>query len=134
MNKDVFAMRIELLALGICLMALATPGLATLPSDAQVINLDESVTGYAPGAYYKVEITEPATLQVVLDEVPAEMQTRVAIINEQGTWLTSEDTTKPGEKMTVEASAESAGWYYIAILELNGKTLADPYSFHVTAM
>jgi hypothetical protein len=36
--------------------------------------------------------------------------------------------------MTVEASAESPGWYYIAILELNGKTLADPYSFHVAAM
>jgi hypothetical protein len=115
-------------------MALAAPGLATLPSDAQVINLDESVTGYAPGAYYKVEISEPATLQVVLEEVPAEMQTRVAIIDEQGAWLTSEDTTKPGEKMTVEASAGSPGWYYIAILELNGKTLADPYSFHVAAL
>jgi hypothetical protein len=127
-------MRIELLVFGICLTALATPGLATLPSDAQAINLDERVTGYAPGAYYKVEISEPATLQVVLDEVPVQMQTRVAIINEQGAWLASEDTTKPGEKMTVEASAESPGWYYIAILELNGKTLADPYSFHVAAM
>jgi len=134
MQTDVFAMRIELLVLGICLMALATPGLGTLPSDAQVINLDESVSGYPPGAYYRVEISEPATLQVVLDEVPAEMQTRVSIINEQGAWLASEDTTKPGEKMTVEASAESPGWYYIAILELNGKTLADPYSFHVSAL
>ena len=124
-------MRIELLVLGICLMALATPGLATLPSDAQIINLDESVTGYAPGAYYKVEISEPANLQVILEEVPAEMQTRVAIINEQGAWLASEDTTKPGEKMTVEAVADLPGWYYIAILELNGKTLADPYSFRV---
>ncbi|MDD4651219.1 MAG: hypothetical protein PHQ34_03215 [Methanothrix sp.] len=127
-------MKIELLVLGICLMALATPGLATLPSDAQVINLDESVSGYPPGAYYKVEISEPATLQVVLDEVPAQMQTRVAIINEQGAWLTSEDTTNPGEMMAVEASAESPGWYYIAILELNGKTLDEPYSFHVSAL
>ena len=127
-------MRIELLVLGICLMALATPVLATLPSDAQVINLDESVTGYPPGAYYRVEISEPATLQVVLDEVPAKMLTRVAIINEQGAWLTSEDTANPGEKMTVEASAESPGWYYIAILELTGKTLDEPYSFHVSAL
>jgi hypothetical protein len=40
-----------------------------------------------------------ATLQVVLEEVPAEMQTRIAIINEEATWLASEDTTSPGEKM-----------------------------------
>ena len=127
-------MRIELLVFGICLISLATPGLATLPSDAQVISLDQSVVGYAPGAYYKVEISEPATLQVILEEVPAEMQTRIAIINEEGAWLASEDTTKPGEKMTVEANADVPGWYYIAILELSGKTLADPYSFRVSIM
>jgi hypothetical protein len=132
--EDVFAMRIELLIFGICLIWLATPGFATLPSDAQIIGLDESVIGYAPGAYYKVEITTPATLQVNLEEVPAEMQTRIAIMNEEGTWLASEDTTSPGEKMTVEANADAPGWYYIAILELNGKTLADPYSFRVAAM
>ncbi len=134
MHVDVIAMRIELLVFGICLISLAAPGYATLPSDAQVINLDESVVGYAPGAYYKVEISSPATLQVILEEVPAEMQTRVAIINEEGNWLASEDTTSPGEKMTVEANADVPGWYYIAILELNGKTLADPYSFRVVMM
>ncbi|MDQ1261134.1 MAG: hypothetical protein QG575_315 [Euryarchaeota archaeon] len=127
-------MRIELLVICICLISLATPGLATLPSDAQVISLDQSVVGYAPGAYYKVDISEPATLQVILEEVPAEMQTRIAIINEAGTWIASEDTTSPGEKMTVEAGADAPGWYYIAILELSGKTLADPYSFRVAAI
>jgi hypothetical protein len=134
MHEDVIAMRIELLVFGICLIWLATPGSATLPSDAQIIGLDQSVMGYAPGAYYKVEVTEPATLQVILEEVPAEMQTRIAIIDEEGTWLASEDTTGPGEKMTVEAKAEAPGWYYIAILELSGKTLADPYSFRVITM
>jgi hypothetical protein len=132
--EDVFAMRIELLVFGICLIWLASPGFATLPSDAQIIGLDESVMGYAPGAYYKVEITTPATLQVILEEVPGQMQTRIAIINEEGTWLASEDTTSPGEKMTVEANADAPGWYYIAILELNGETLADPYSFRVVTM
>lgn len=131
MYEDVFAMRIGLLVFGICLISLATPGFATLPSDAQIISLDQSVMGYAPGAYYKVELTTPATLQVILDEVPAEMQTRIAIINEEGNWLASEDATKPGEKMTLEANADAPGWYYIAILELSGKTLADPYSFRV---
>jgi hypothetical protein len=132
MHEDVIAMRIELL--GICLLFLAAPGFATLPSDAQIIGLDESVVGYAPGAYYKVEISEPATVQVILEEVPAEMQTRIAIINAEGNWIASEDTTSPGEKMTVEANADAPGWYYIAILELSGKTLADPYSFRVVAM
>ncbi|OPY54811.1 MAG: hypothetical protein A4E49_00822 [Methanosaeta sp. PtaU1.Bin112] len=134
MHRDVFSMRIELLVLGICLMALVAPGLATLPSDAQVINLDENVSGYAPGAYYRVEISEPATLQVILDQVPAEMQTRIAIINEEGAWLASEDAASPGEKMTVEAAADLPGWYYIAILELSGKTLVDPYSFRVVTV
>ena len=116
-------MRIGLLVFGICLIWLATPGFATLPSDAQIIGLDQSVVGYAPGAYYRVEISTPATLQVILEEVPAEMQTRIAIINEEGNWLASEDTTGPGEKMAVEANADAPGRYYIAILELSGKTL-----------
>jgi hypothetical protein len=110
---------------------LAIPGFATLPSDAQTIELDQNVVGFAPGAYYKIEISTPGTLAVVLEEVPAEMLTRIAIINEAGTWLASEDTVSPGQKITVEANANAPGWYYIAVLELNGKTHADPYAFRV---
>jgi hypothetical protein len=124
-------MRTELSVVGICLLSLVIPGSATLPSDAQIIELDQNVVGYAPGAYYKLEISTPGTLTVVLEEVPAEMLTRIAIINEAGTWLASEDTTSPGDKITVEANANAPGWYYIAVLELNGKTHADPYAFRV---
>ncbi len=124
-------MRTKLLVIGICLLSLAIPGFATLPNDAQTIELDQNVVGLAPGAYYKIEISTPGTLAVVLEEVPAEMLTRIAIINEAGTWLASEDTTSPGQKITVEANANAPGWYYIAVLELNGKTHADPYAFRV---
>jgi hypothetical protein len=124
-------MRTKLLVIGICLLSLAIPGFATLPSDAQTIELDQNVVGFAPGAYYTIEISTPGTLAVVLEEVPAEMLTRIAIINEAGTWLASEDTTSPGQKITVEANANAPGWYYIAVLELNGKTHADPYAFRV---
>jgi hypothetical protein len=124
-------MRTKLLVIGICLLSLAIPGFATLPNDAQTIELDRNVVGFAPGAYYKIEISTPGTLAVVLEEVPAEMLTRIAIINEDGTWLASEDTTSPGQKITVEANANAPGWYYIAVLELNGKTHADPYAFRV---
>jgi hypothetical protein len=124
-------MRTELSVVGICLLSLVIPGFATLPSDAQIIELGQNVVGYAPGAYYKLEISTPGTLAVVLEEVPAEMLTRIAIINEAGTWLASEDTTSPGDKITVEADANAPGWYYIAVLELNGKTHANPYAFRV---
>jgi hypothetical protein len=124
-------MRTELLVVGICLLSLAIPGFATLPSDAQTIELDQNVVGFAPGAYYKIEISTPGTLAVVLEKVPAEMLTRIAIINEAGTWLASEDTASPGQKITVEANANAPGWYYIAVLELNGKTHEDPYAFRV---
>jgi len=124
-------MRTELLVVGICLLSLAIPRIATLPSDAQTIELDQNVVGFAPGAYYKIEISTPGTLAVVLEEVPVDMLTRIAIINEAGTWLSSEDTTSPGQKITVEANANAPGWYYIAVLELNGKTHEAPYAFRV---
>jgi hypothetical protein len=57
-------MRTKLLVIRICLLSLAIPGFATLASDAQTIELNQNVVGFAPGAYYKVEISTSGTLSV----------------------------------------------------------------------
>jgi hypothetical protein len=106
-------------------------GSATLPSDAQVIDFGQTVTGSAPGAYYKVDVPSPGTLSVILEEVPPDMLTRIAIINDAGTWLASQDTSTPGETITVRAQADAPGWYWIGILDLNGKTHDTDYAFQV---
>lgn len=117
-----------LLILGLLILQ-ALQASATLPEDAQTIALDESVEGFAPGAYYKLELTETGTLAVIMDSVPVEMITRINIISEDGTWLASEDSPAAGQLMTVNAPIEAPGWYWIEILDLEGKTLETPYTF-----
>jgi len=48
---------------------------------------------YAPGACYKVYIPTPGTLAVMLEELPAEIQTRINIIDEANNWLADQQTT-----------------------------------------
>jgi len=110
---------------------LSTHGLASLPSDAQTIGLDQMVEGWAPGAYYKVQVPSPGTLSVILDQVPDDMLTRISIIDEADVWLAEQDTSTPGQLIAVEAQADAPGWYYIGILDLEGKTHETNYAFHV---
>jgi hypothetical protein len=125
-------MRTTWLVIGLCLLPLVLCGSASVPSDAKVIQLDQSVEDYAPGAYYKVEVSTPGTLAVILEELPADMKTRIAILNEADNWLAEKDTEIPGQKVTVEAKVDAPGWYYIGVMDLNGKTHEDPYAFRVT--
>ena len=125
-------MRITWLILGLCMLQLALCGSASLPIDAKVVELDQSVEDYAPGAYYKVAVPAPGTLAVVVEQVPVEMLTKIVIINEAESWLADQQTTSPGEKITVEARADAAGWYYIGVMDLNGKSHDTPYAFRVT--
>jgi hypothetical protein len=107
-------------------------GLASVPSDAQTIGLGQMVEGWAPGAYYKVLVPSPGSLSVILDQVPAEMLTRIAIINETDAWLAEQDASAPGQLITAKARADTSGWYYIGILDLEGKSHETSYIFHVT--
>jgi hypothetical protein len=125
-------MRTALLVIGLCLLALALNGYASVPSEAKVIELDQSVTDFAPGAYYKVDVSTPGTLAVVLEQLPAEMKTRIIILNEADNSLADKITDIPGQKVTVEAKVDAPGWYYIEVMDLNGKTYNDPYVFRVT--
>lgn len=120
-----------MLVFGICLLSLVISGIATVPSDAPAIGLGQEVVGFAPGAYYKIDISTTGTLSVILEEVPADMLTRIAIINEAGSWLASDDTASPGQKITVEAQVDAPGWYYIGVLDLEGKNHEAPYVFRV---
>lgn len=124
-------MRITWLVLGLCLLQLALCGSASLPTDAKAIELDQRVEDYAPGAYYKVYVAAPGTLAVMLEELPAEMQTRINIIDEANNWLADQQTTNPGQTVTVEARAEAPGWYYIGVMDLQGKSHDTPYAFRV---
>jgi hypothetical protein len=119
------------LVIGIGLL-LSICGSASVPSDAQTIGLDQTVTGMAPGAYYKVNVPSPGTLSVILEEVPADMLTKIAIINEADMWLATQDTSTPGELITVEAQADAPGWYYVGIIDLEGKSHETAYAFSVT--
>jgi hypothetical protein len=105
---------------------------ASVPSDAQVIGLDQRIESSAPGAHYKVQVSLPGTLSVILDQVPDDMLTRIAVINEADAWLAERDTSAPGQLITVKAKAESTGWYYIGVLDLEGKTHDNNYAFHMT--
>ena len=47
-------------------------------------------------------------------------------------WLADKETDNPGQKVTVEAKADAPGWYYIGVLDPEGKSHEDPYAFRVT--
>jgi len=82
-------------------------GLASLPSDAQTIGLDQMAEGWAPGAYYKVQVPSPGTLSIILDQVLNDMLTRIAIIDEANSWLAEQDTSAPGQLIAAEAQADA---------------------------
>ena len=125
-------MRTAWIVIGLYLLALALNGYASVPSEAKVIELDQSVTDFAPGAYYKVDVSTPGTLAVVLEQLPADMKTRIIILNEADNSLADKITDSPGQKVTVEAKVDAPGWYYIGVMDLNGKSHPDPYAFRVT--
>jgi hypothetical protein len=126
-----FTKRFVRLIVGIILL-LSMQGLASVPSDALAIGLDQVVEGWAPGAYYKVLVPSPGTLCVILDQVPSEMLTRIAIINEADAWLAEQDASAPGQLISAKARTDASGWYYIGILDLEGKSHETNYAFHVT--
>lgn len=126
-----FARRFVVLVTGVFLL-ISMHGLASVPSDAQAIDLNQMVEGLAPGAYYKVLVPSPGTLYVILDKVPADMLTRIAIINEADAWLAEQDASAPGQLISAKAQADASGWYYIGILDLEGKIHETNYAFHVT--
>jgi hypothetical protein len=125
-------MRTAWIVIGLYLLALTLNGYASVPTDAKVIELDQKVVDFAPGAYYKVEVSAPGTLVVVLEDLPAEMQTRIIIINEADEWLADKQTESPGQKTTAEAKVDAPGWYYIGVMDLEGKSHESPYEFYVT--
>jgi hypothetical protein len=125
-------MRTAWMVVGLSLLMLALCGSASVPSDAKPIELDQTITDYAPGYYYKVDVPTPGTLEVILEEVPADMETRINVLNEADSWLADEMTTAPGQKITVEARADAPGTYYIGVMDLHGVNHETPYSFRVT--
>lgn len=132
MKWDELKMRPIWLIVGLCFLPLVLCGSASVPSDAKAIELDQRVEDFAPGAYYKVEVPTPGTLAVVLEELPADMMTRIIVINEADDWLADKETDIPGQMVTVEANADTPGWYYIGVMDLEGKTHESPYAFRVT--
>jgi hypothetical protein len=132
MQWDELNMRTIWLMIGLCLLSLFTCGSGHIPSDAKTIELDQSVVDYAPGAYYTVEVPTPGTLAVTLEELPADMKTRIIIMNEDEDWLADTITDTPGQLVTVEANAAAPGLYCIEVMDLEGKTHETPYAFRVT--
>ncbi len=83
-------MRAAWMVVWLGLLMLAFCGSASVPSDAKPIELDQTITDYAPGYYYKVDVPAPGTLEVILEDVPADMETRIIVINEADSWLADE--------------------------------------------
>jgi hypothetical protein len=127
-------MRTAWLVIGLCLFGLALNGYASVPSGAKVIELDQSVTDLAPGAYYKVQVSTPGTLAVALEQLPEQMKTRIIILDEADNSLADKINDSPGQPVTVQAKVDAPGWYYIGVMDLNGKSWPDPYVFRVTLM
>jgi len=126
-------MRYAWMIVGLSLLMLALCGSASVPSDAKPIELDQTITDNAPGFYYRVDVPTPGTLEVILEDLPAEMETRIVVINEANSWLADEQTTTPGQKVTVRANADAPGTYYIGVMDLHGNgNYETPYSFRVT--
>jgi len=127
-------MRSNWLVVGLCLLSLALSVSATVPSDAEAIELDQSVEGIAPGAYYKVEVPAPGTLSVVMEEVPSQMMTRLIIMNDAGAWF-EKTADNPGELITLDAPADASGWYVIEVIDTfgqGGPAQGSPYTFRAT--
>jgi hypothetical protein len=128
-------MRYTWLVVGLCLLFLALSGSATVPSDAQAIELGQSVEGIAPGAYYKVEVSTPGTLSVVMEEVPSQMTTWLIVMNEADDWLADKRSDNPGELIELDAPADAPGWYVVEVADTagtGGPAQGSPYKFRVT--
>jgi len=101
--------------------------------DATAINTSGAFGGITSPAgdvdFYKFEIKSPGILEVKLNAVPDEMRTRIDFYGKNFNWITRKDASNPGDLVTLNLDISSPGWYYVGILDLEGRSHNVSYFF-----
>jgi len=105
-------------------------------ADAREINLSQSVSSYIyPSGetdLYKFQLNEPGILVVKMENVPEDMRTRMDFYGKNFNWITRKDASNPGDSITLERDIGNPQWYYLGILDLEGKGHENEYSFQAS--
>jgi hypothetical protein len=101
--------------------------------DATEISFDNSIDGYifagGDGDFYKFYVNSTGILDVILEGVPDDMRTRIDLYGKNFNWITRKDASNPGDLVTLSLDISSPGWYYVGILDLEGRSHNISYSF-----
>ena len=103
--------------------------------DSTMVEFNQSVSGYIYPArdvdFYKFNVTSPGILQVKIEKVPSDMRPRIDLYGKNFNWITSKQATNAGDTITLKIDIANPQWYYIKILDLDGKAHNTEYSFKV---
>jgi hypothetical protein len=96
-------------------------------------NFANSVDGYiftgGDVDFYKFYVSSTGILDVILEDVPNDMRTRIDLYGKNFNWITRTDASNPGDLVTLSLDLSSPGWYYVGILDLAGKSHNAQYTF-----
>jgi hypothetical protein len=107
--------------------------------DATDIQLGKEIKGFifpsGDGDFYKIHVDKPGSLQASLESVPksikASMKGRIDLYGKNFNLIARKDAEKPGDNVTLKVDIANAGWYYIGIGDLNGKSYDVEYILKV---
>jgi len=101
--------------------------------DATEIVFGDLAQGYifprADGDFYKFNVPSPGILEVKLTESPDDMRTRIDLYGKNFNWITRIDASNPGDLVTLNIDIADPSWYYIGIVDLEGKSHNVQYGF-----
>jgi len=101
--------------------------------DATNISFGGDASGYIFSRgdvdFYKFYVNSTGILDVILEDVPDDMRTRIDLYGKNFNWITRTDASNPGDLVTLSLDLSSPGWYYVGILDLDGKSHDVQYTF-----
>lgn len=103
--------------------------------DATLINLSQTMSASIFPAgdvdFFKVYADSAGILEAKLTNVPKEMKGRIDLYGKNGNWITRKDAENPGDSISLKFDVPRAGWYYLGLVDLNGGSHTQDYSFEV---
>ncbi len=104
--------------------------------DATEIGLGQAAGGIifpaGDGDFYKLYVASTGKLVVTLTDTPADMKARIDLYGKNYNWITRVDASNPGDLATLEFEVADPGWYYLGVVDLEGKSHNKGYSFVAT--
>jgi hypothetical protein len=104
--------------------------------DAIELSLDQAASSSIFPAqdvdFYKRYVDTPGILLAQLSNIPQDMKSRIDFYGTNMNWITRKDAENPGNDTTLMVDIGNPGWYYLAVLDLNGGSYGSDYSLTVS--